>query len=47
MCQMEYAGFLYTGGVSYMARQDPDILMQIKEKGLAHAVELVNMIKSL
>ena len=47
MCQMDYAGFLYTGGVSYQARQDPEILLQIKEKSLAHAVELADMIKSL
>lgn len=47
LVQMEYAGFVYTGGVSYQARLDPEVLAQIKEKSIAHALQLVNMIKEL
>lgn len=37
LCQMEFAGFVYTGGVSYQSREDEEKMAGIKAKAVAHA----------
>lgn len=42
---MEYAGSIHTGGVSYHMRQDPALLLEMKEKSRAHAEKLLAMLQ--
>lgn len=44
---LEWAGFVYTGGVSYTARQDEAKLAQMREKSLAHAARVVAEIEKI
>lgn len=47
LCQMEFAGFVYTGGVSYQSRTDEAAVNAIKEKAAAHADKVVKLIDEL
>ena len=44
---LEWAGFIYTGGVSYTARQDEAKLAEMREKSLAHAARVAAEIEKL
>lgn len=37
LCQMEFAGYIYTGGVSYGTRTTPELIEQQKVKSVEHA----------
>ncbi len=47
LCGLDFAGFIYTGGVSYQLRVDPQKLTLIKEKAQEHAQRLVELISRL
>lgn len=47
LCQMDFAGYVYTGGVSYGNRTSPELIEQQKEASAAHAVRLFEMLESL
>ena len=47
LCGMEFAGFVYTGGVSYQSRDDAEKLAEMKEKSAAHASRVVALIDTL
>ena len=47
LCSMEFAGFVYTGGVSYQSRTDPEALAATKEKAGRHAARLITLIENL
>ena len=44
LCQMQWCGYVYTGGVSYINRNDNEKLMQMKEKALNHERRLLDVI---
>ena len=44
---MEYAGTVFTGGVSYQMRTDPEQLALIEEKSAAHAARLLDLLATL
>ena len=41
---MQWCGYVYTGGVSYINRNDNEKLMQMKEKALNHESRLLDVI---
>lgn len=45
LCQMEFSGYIYTGGVSYQSRTDESA--QIKEKAFDHASRLAKLVEGL
>lgn len=47
MTGMEFAGMVYTGGVSYQMRETEEGMEQIKEKTRDHADRLVALLKTL
>lgn len=47
LTQMEFAGFVYTGGVSYQSRNDEMMMKEIKIKAEEHAKRVIALIKSL
>lgn len=47
LCQMEFAGFVYTGGVSYQSRTNEEAVNAIKEKAAAHADKVAKLIDEL
>lgn len=47
LCGLEWGGYVYTGGVSYALRSDPEKLAAIKEKSIAHANRLVEKLSTL
>lgn len=47
LCSMEFAGFVYTGGVSYHDRNDAEKLAKMKEKAVIHADRVVELVKKL
>lgn len=46
-CNMEWAGYVYSGGLSYASRHDDEKLRQMKEKAIAHAERVAEKVKSL
>ncbi len=46
LTQMEFAGFVYTGGVSYQNRNDASTLSTMKEKAILHANKVAELINS-
>ena len=46
-CNMEFAGYIYSGGLSYASRHDDEKLKQMKEKALLHAEKVSKKVKSL
>ena len=47
LCQMEFAGYIYTGGVSYGTRTTPELIEQQKVKSVEHARKLIKLLKTL
>ena len=47
LCGFEFDKFVYTGGLSYTMRSDPEALEVMKEKSAEHAKRLVDEINSL
>ena len=47
LCQMEFAGYVYTGGVSYANRTTPELIEQQNKVSVEHAKRLIELIKSL
>lgn len=46
-CGMIWAGYVYSGGLSYASRHDDAKLQAMKEKALAHADKAAGLVKSL
>lgn len=44
---MEFAGYVYTGGVSYGNRTSAELIAQQNQASVEHAERLVNLLKSL
>lgn len=47
LCGMEFAGFVYTGGVSYQNRDNSEALAAMNEKSVAHAKRVLELVKTL
>ena len=47
LCQMEFAGYVYTGGVSYGNRTSAELIAQQNQASVEHAERLVKLLKSL
>lgn len=47
LCQMEYVGKIYTGGVSYQTRTDSEALADMKKRSVDHAFRVAELVKSL
>lgn len=47
LTQMEFAGYVYTGEVSYQSRSDAKELELMKKKADAHANEVASLVKDL
>lgn len=45
LCGMKFCGYVYTGGVSYQMRENPEMLEQIEKKAETHAQKLLEKIK--
>ena len=46
-CSMEWAGYIYSGGLSYASRHDDEKLQQMREKSLLHAERVAEKVRSL
>lgn len=47
LCKMNRAEFVYTGGVSYALRNDPEKRKEIENKALTHAQRLIGKLNGL
>lgn len=47
LCQMEYVGYVFTGGVSYGSRTNPEQIEAQKAKSVKHAERLIDLLKTL
>lgn len=47
LCQMEFTGYIYTGGVSYGTRTTPELIEQQKVKSVEHAKKLIKLLETL
>lgn len=47
LCQMEFAGYVYTGGVSYGNRTTPELVEQQKAVLVKHAERLMALLETL
>lgn len=47
LCQMEFAGYVYTGGVSYGNRTSPELIGQQKATSIEHAERLIRYLETL
>lgn len=47
LCNMEWAGVIYSGGLSYASRHDEETLQQMGEKAAKHADRLLELLKTL
>ena len=47
LCQMNFAGYVYTGGVSYQSREDSAKLAEMKEKSAAYADRVIDLLDTL
>ena len=47
LCQMEFSGFVYTGGVSYQSRNDEEKMKEMQMKAKNHAGKLVALLGTL
>lgn len=47
LCQMEFSGFVYTGGVSYQSRNDGEALKEMQTKANDHARRLIELLETL
>ena len=46
-CGMTWAGYVYSGGLSYASRHDEQELQRMREKALLHAQRVADLVKSL
>lgn len=46
LCQMEFAGYVYTGGVSYGSRTSPELIEQQNAASVEHAERLIRLIET-
>ena len=47
LCQMEFAGYVYTGGVSYGNRTSPELIEQQKSVSEKHALRLIELLEKI
>lgn len=47
LCKMAWSDFVYTGGVSYALRSDPEKRKEIEEKAKVHAQRLIERLNGL
>ena len=47
LCQMEFAGYVYTGGVSYGSRTSPELVGQQNAASVEHAERLIRLVETL
>ena len=47
LCGMEFIDYVFTGGVSFELRTNPDEIDKIKEKAKNHATKVVSIIENL
>ena len=47
LCQMEFAGYVYTGGVSYGNRNTPELIQAQKAVSVKHAERVVELLETL
>ena len=47
LCGMEFAGYVFTGGVSYGARTTPEQVEAQKAKSVEHAQRLLGLLATL
>lgn len=47
LTQMEYAGSVFTGGVSYANRTNPQLIEEQKEASVKHAERLIKLLETL
>ena len=47
MCGMEFAGYIYSGGLSYQSRHDEAKLALMRQKALDHADRLARLISQI
>ena len=47
LCQMEFAGYVYTGGVSYGNRTSPELIEQQNTASVEHAERLVKLLGTI
>ena len=47
LCQLEWCGYAYSGGLSYASRHDEKELARMKEKSIRHAHLLVEKLKGM
>ena len=47
MTGLIYAGYIYTGGVSYLSRNDENAMKEMKLKSVEHANRVKNLVESL
>ena len=47
LCKLNYCGYVYTGGVSYMLRSDPGKKEELLNAARNHANKIIERIKSI
>ena len=47
LCQLQWCGYVYSGGLSYASRHDEKELARMKEKSIRHAHLLVEKLKGM
>lgn len=47
LCQMEFSGFVYTGGVSYASRTSPELIARQNQASVEHAGRLIELLQKL
>lgn len=47
LCQLEWSGYIFSGGLSYASRHDEKELARMKEKSIRHAQLLVEKLKGM
>ena len=47
MCGMEFAGYIYSGGLSYQSRHDEAKLALMRQKALDHADRIARLISQI
>ena len=47
LCELDYSGYIYTGGVSYQNRNDAEKETELKEKTAIHTNKLLKLLQTL
>lgn len=47
LCGMEFAGYIYTGGVSYQGRSDREKAVEMTAKSKEHARRIIDLLESI